>query len=1228
MNRKERTELLYKELENRILMLDGAMGTMIQGYKLEEEDYRGEAFKDHDGELKGNNDLLVMTRPEIIKSIHGEFLKAGSDIIETNSFNANKFSQADYNLEHIVYDLNVTAAKVAREAAEEHSTPDKPRFVAGAIGPTNKALSISPDVNDPGFRAAYFDEVVEVYTEQIRGLIDGGVDILLVETVFDTLTCKAALFAIQEYYDKHDVSVPVMISGTIVDQSGRTLSGQTTEAFWISVSHMKHLLSVGLNCALGSAQMRPFIQELSRVATCRVSLYPNAGLPNEFGGYDESPEFMGQQLKDYASEGWLNIAGGCCGTKPEHIKAMADAVKDLKPRVAPKAEPLLRLSGLEPLVVRPDANFVNVGERTNVTGSRKFARLIRENEYEEAISVAQDQVENGAQVIDINMDEGMLDSAEEMKKFINLISVEPEIARVPFMIDSSKFDVIEEGLKTTQGKGIVNSISLKEGEESFKEQARKVLRYGAAVIVMAFDETGQADNYERMIQICERAYKILTEEVGFPPQDIIFDANIFPVGTGIEDHRNYSVDYIKAVEWIKKNLPHAKTSGGVSNVSFSFRGNEPVRRAMHSVFLYHAIKAGMDMGIVNPGQLDVYNEIEPQLREKVEAVILNKSPEAGEDLVDFAQNVSGDEVSEKKKSEWRNAPVEERLKHALVKGITEFVDEDTEECRQKYPTPLEVIEGPLMDGMNVVGELFGSGQMFLPQVVKSARVMKKSVAYLLPYMEEEKARNKDTSSAIKVLMATVKGDVHDIGKNIVGVVLSCNGFEVHDIGVMVPKDKILDEAERLNVDAIGLSGLITPSLDEMVDVAKEMERRGMKLPLLIGGATTSEIHTAVKIEPNYSGTTVHVLDASLSVPVAGALTSAKSRDAKADEIREKYEKMREDHASRQQDKEILPFNEAVSNAPQLKYNPVKPNQTGVWPIQVEAKVLRDYIDWTPFFLTWEMRGKYPDIMKDEKYGTEATKLFNEANQMIDELIEEGVVKPKGVYGLFPVKRDGEDIIVLNPDNENEEAGKFHCLRQQTKKRSGQPNRSLADYIARDQTDYMGGFAVTAGPEITELSQKYKSEGDDYKSIMVSAIGDRLAEAFAEYLHEKIRREDWGYANDEKFSNEELIREKYAGIRPAPGYPAQPDHTEKRELFRLLDATNHTGITLTESLAMNPASSVSGLYFAHPDAEYFHLGKLNRDQIEDYAKRKGMPVEEVEKWLSPALGYEPAAPVPA
>lgn len=1218
---------VYRELQKRILVLDGAMGTMIQRHTLTEADFRGDRFKDTKKELKGNNDLLSLTRPEIIREIHEAYFAAGSDIVETNTFSSTAIAQADYGLESLAYELNVASARLAREAADRFSSPERPRFVAGAIGPTNRTLSLSPDVNDPGFRAISFDELADAYYEQIRGLVDGGADILLVETIFDTLNCKAALYAIQKYFEASGNYRPVMISGTVVDQSGRTLSGQTVEAFWISVSHVPLLMSVGLNCALGSEQMRPFVSELSQIATCAISLYPNAGLPNEFGGYDETPRRMAEVIRDYAAEGWLNIVGGCCGTTPDHIHDMAELVEGIAPRKPAEGDHYLKLSGLEPLIVTPEANFLNVGERTNVTGSKRFARLILEGNYDEALSVAAEQVENGAQIIDVNMDEGMLDSREAMDRFLKLVAAEPDIARVPVMIDSSKFDIIEAGLKCVQGKCVVNSISMKEGVESFLDQARRVRAFGAAAVVMAFDEQGQADTYERRIEICKKAYDLLVNEVGFPPQDIIFDPNIFAVATGIEEHNNYALDFIKATRWIKENLPHAKVSGGVSNISFSFRGNEPVRRAMHSVFLYHAIKAGMDMGIVNAGQLDVYDEIEPELRELCEDVILNRRPDATERLIAKAESLKGQgkETTEKEEQAWRSGSVEERLKHALVRGIVDYIEEDTEEARQKYGSPLTVIEGPLMAGMNVVGDLFGAGKMFLPQVVKSARVMKKSVAYLIPYLEEEKRRNQDQSKNAKILLATVKGDVHDIGKNIVGVVLACNNYDVVDLGVMVPREKILEEAIREKADIIGLSGLITPSLEEMTEVAREMERRGMKVPLLIGGATTSEMHTAVKIDREYSGPVVHVLDASRSVPVAGQLISDETRDDYAAKIRQRYDELRERHSSRGEERQLLSLEEARKNSLKLSFDgdnrPVAPKQCGVFEIQPSLEELRPYIDWTPFFLTWEMRGKYPSIFEDPNLGSEAKKLFDDAGTLLDEIVSGKLLQPRGVYGLFPAWSEGESILIYKDENRDEVIGRFEGLRQQGKKREGEPNRSLSDLIAPVSSgipDWMGAFVVTTGIGLEKLVTKFEADQDDYRSIMAKALADRLAEAFAEWLHEKVRREFWGYETGKPLTNEELIREKYRGIRPAPGYPSQPDHTEKRELFRLLDATRRAHVQLTESLAMYPAASVSGLYFAHPQAAYFHLGRIGKDQLEDYARRKGMPVEEAARWLSPIL----------
>lgn len=1215
-------------LENRILLLDGAMGTMIQRHKLGEEDYRGEKFRSHHKDLKGNNDILSLTQPEIIKSIHKQYLEAGSDIIETNTFSSTSISQADYDLQEFVYEINFESAKIAKKAASEYSNSVKPRFVAGALGPTNKTLSLSPNVNDPGYRAVTFDEMRISYKEAAKGLVDGGVDILLVETIFDTLNAKAALFAIQELLEETGKELPIMISGTVVDQSGRTLSGQTTAAFWYSLRNVKNLLSIGLNCALGPKQIRPFIEELSSVAETYISLYPNAGLPNEFGGYDESPESMLKVLEDFARAGYYNFIGGCCGTTPDHIKAFSILTEKYKPRKIPKTNGYTKLSGLEPLVFRPETNFVNIGERTNVTGSKKFARLIKEGNYEEALSVARNQVQGGAQIIDINMDEGMINSEEVMTKFLNMIASEPDIAKLPIMLDSSKWSVIESGLKCLQGKGIVNSISMKEGEEKFKEHAKKALMYGAAVIVMAFDEEGQADTYERKIRICERAYKILTEEIGFPPEDIIFDPNIFAIATGIDEHRNYAVDFINATRWIKKNLPHAKISGGVSNISFSFRGNNVIREAMHSSFLYHAIEAGMDMGIVNAGQLEVYEEIPKDLLEYVEDVILNRRPDATERLVEIAENIKGKGKIQSQNLEWREKSVEERLKHSLVKGIVDYIDIDTEEARIKYGNPLSVIEGPLMDAMNVVGDLFGSGKMFLPQVVKSARVMKKSVAQLTPFIELEKTKNGQRQSAGTVLLATVKGDVHDIGKNIVGVVLGCNNYDIIDLGVMVPTDKILSTAVDKGVDIIGLSGLITPSLDEMVHVAKEMERLNIKIPLLIGGATTSRIHTAVKIAPNLNGPAIHVLDASRSVPVVSNLINKDNRAKLIEDIKEEYAQLREHHAQRTSGKKFISINDARANKLLLdwsNYKPKRPNAPGVHVLNnIPISEIREYIDWTPFFITWELKGKYPTIFDNEKYGNEAKKLFDDANNLLDEIGQNALLQTSMVFGLFPANAIGDDIEIYTDDSRSGILGVLHTIRQQSQKTKSANNIALADYIVPkevDLNDYIGMFAVTSGIGIEKLLEQYAKEHDDYKSIMIKAIADRLAEALAEYLHKKVRIQYWGYAADENLNNEQLIKETYAGIRPAPGYPAQPDHTEKNTIWKLLSVEKNAGIILTENLAMYPAASVCGIYFAHPEAKYFTTGKIEKDQIQDYAKRKGFSVIEAERWLRPILSYD-------
>ncbi|MEX0638813.1 MAG: methionine synthase [Balneolaceae bacterium] len=1223
---------ILNELRRRIHILDGAMGTMIQRYNLAEEDFRGD-LPGVKCALKGNNDLLSITRPEIVREIHESFLEAGADILETNTFSANPVSQKDYQLEELSYEINLQAAKVAREAADRFSvqTPEKTRYVAGAIGPTNKTLSMSPDVEDPGYRDITFDQMVDAYTVQIKGLVDGGVDFLLVETIFDTLNAKAAIFAIHQFYRRTGKELPIMISGTIVDQSGRTLSGQTTEAFLTSVSHTRPLLSIGLNCALGSDDMRPYISDLSKNAGCFTSLYPNAGLPDELGQYNESPEHMARTMGEYAREGMVNLAGGCCGTTPEHIRAISEEVLRHPPRVIPEVKPWLRLSGLEPLVVRPETNFVNIGERTNVTGSSVFRDLIKEERYDEGLAVAQQQVENGAQLVDVNMDEGMLESEEVMATFLKLMASEPEISRVPVVIDSSRWSVLEAGLKVIQGKGVVNSISLKEGEQDFKEKAERILDYGAAVMVMAFDERGQADTYDRRIAIAERAYRILTEEVGFPPQDVILDPNILTVATGMEEHRNYAVDFIKTAKWIKKNLPYARVSGGLSNISFSFRGNQVVREAMHSAFLYHAIQAGLDMAIVNAGQLEVYEEIEPELRELVEDVLLNRSEEATEKLINYAERVkgSGRVKGEVKRDEWRSLPVGKRISHALVKGIADYIVDDVEEARQLFEEPIEVIEGPMMDGMNVVGDLFGAGKMFLPQVVKSARVMKKGVAHLIPFIEESKKSRGDQKAKAKVLLATVKGDVHDIGKNIVGVVLRCNNFDVIDLGVMVPVEKVLETAMEEKVDVIGLSGLITPSLDEMVSAAAEMERRGFTLPLLIGGATTSRLHTAVKIAPAYSSPVIHVLDASRSVTVVSQLVAEGGGKAFLKEISEEYESVRVQHAGREERKSYLSLQDARQNRTDISWSEeqvFKPLRPGLHTLEdVPLDLLRNYIDWSPFFIAWEMKGKFPAILEDKKYGVEASRLYHDANEMLDRISKDGSVQARGVAGFFPANSREDDIEIYTDEDRSRVLTTLHTLRQQSEKRSNQPNKALSDFVAPRESgivDYIGGFAVTAGHGVRELVRYYEKEHDDYNAILVKSLADRFAEAFAEYLHEQVRKEYWGYSADESFTNEELIRESYSGIRPAPGYPAQPDHTEKHTLFDLLEAEKRTGITLTESYAMDPAASVSGLYFSHPESQYFSLGKISLDQVSDYARRKNMSRQEMERWLSPWLNYDP------
>ncbi len=1218
--------VLKKSLNQRILILDGAMGTMIQRYALNEKEYRGERFADWPVDLKGNNDLLSITQPDIIREIHHAYLGAGADIIETNSFNSTVISMADYQMESLSDEINEAAAKLARECADEwtRKTPEKPRYVAGILGPTNRTASISPDVNDPAYRNVSYDALVEAYRSSVRALVRGGADIIMIETIFDTLNAKAAIYAVETEFEALGIKLPVMLSGTITDASGRTLTGQTTEAFYNSMRHIRPI-SFGLNCALGPAELRQYVAELSRIADCYVSTHPNAGLPNAFGGYDLDAANMAGYISEWAQSGLLNIVGGCCGTTPDHIRAIAQAVADIPPRVIPDRPVACRLAGLEPLTIDENSLFVNVGERTNITGSARFKRLIKEGNYQEALDIARNQVENGAQIIDINMDEGMLDSQAAMVRFLNMISGEPDIARVPIMIDSSKWEVIEAGLKCIQGKGIVNSISLKEGEAAFIDHAKKVLRYGAAVIVMAFDETGQADTRQRKTEICQRAYRILTEQVGFPPEDIIFDPNIFAVATGIPEHNNYAVDFIEACKDIKATLPHALISGGVSNVSFSFRGNDPVREAIHAVFLYYAIRNGMDMGIVNAGQLAIYDDLPAALRDAVEDVILNRREDATDRLLALAEEYRGSkgENDQPQLAEWRGWDVEKRLEYALVKGITEFIVEDTEAARLRADSPIEVIEGPLMNGMNVVGDLFSEGKMFLPQVVKSARVMKQAVAYLEPYIQAAKTSG---SSAGKVLLATVKGDVHDIGKNIVGVVLQCNNYEIIDLGVMVPCETILRTAIEEKVDIIGLSGLITPSLDEMVHVAKEMERQGFSLPLLIGGATTSKAHTAVKIEPNYSGPVTYVQNASRTVGVVAALLSDKQRDEFVARTRKEYEVVRDQYARRQPRSAPVTLAQARANAFAAdwdNYTPPRPSFTGVKTVTAPISVLRRYIDWTPFFMTWSLAGKYPRILEDDVVGEEARRLFKEANAMLDELDRTGALTPRGVAGIFPANRIGDDIAVYR-DESREEVLLYSChLRQQTQKKDDFPNACLADFVAPPGIpDYLGAFAVTGGLEEDTLAAQFDAAHDDYNKIMVKALADRLAEGFAEYLHEQVRKTIWGYSPDENLDNDSLIRENYQGIRPAPGYPACPEHTEKSKIWELLDVERHTGMRLTESYAMWPGASVSGWYFSHPQSRYFAVAQIQRDQIEDYAARKGMPVKELERWLAPNLGYDP------
>jgi 5-methyltetrahydrofolate--homocysteine methyltransferase len=1252
------TETLRAALTQRVLVMDGAMGTMIQREGLGEQDYRGERFAQWPSDLKGNNDLLSLTQPDIIRGIHLAYLEAGADLIETNTFNAQRISLADYAMEDLAYELNVAAARLAREAADEMSrrTPDRPRWVLGALGPTNRTASISPDVNDPGMRNVTFDELVEAYLEQARGLVDGGVDILIIETIFDTLNAKAAIFAVETLFEEHDRRWPVVISGTITDASGRTLSGQVTEAFWNSVRHARPI-AVGLNCALGAAEMRPYVAELARVADTFVSCYPNAGLPNAFGEYDELPDQMAEVVGEFAQAGLVNLLGGCCGTTPEHIAAIAKAADGQPPRVPAEVEPALRLSGLEPLTVTDESLFVNVGERTNITGSARFRKLIQAEDYPTALNVARQQVESGAQVIDINMDEGMIDGVAAMDRFVKLVASEPDISRVPLMVDSSKWEVIEAGLKCVQGKPIVNSISMKEGVEPFVEHARLCRKYGAAVVVMAFDEEGQADSLERRKVICQRAYDILTQEVGFPAEDIIFDPNIFAVATGIEEHAAYGTDFIEATRWVKQNLPGALVSGGVSNVSFSFRGNNPVREAIHAVFLFHAIQAGMDMGIVNAGALVVYDQVDPELRERIEDVVLNRRPDSTERLLEIADSFNtGDTKQEAIAEEWRSLPVGERITYALVKGIDEHAESDTEELRQEISArggrPIEVIEGPLMDGMNVVGDLFGSGKMFLPQVVKSARVMKKAVAYLIPFIEAEKTEAEVAANRAKgkIVMATVKGDVHDIGKNIVGVVLQCNNYDVVDLGVMVPAQKIIDAAIAEKADVIGLSGLITPSLDEMVNFASEMERQGLEIPLLIGGATTSRAHTAVKVDQKYHGPVVWVKDASRSVPVVSQLLSDEQRPALLEAVTKDYDALRTRHAAKSTERPLVSIEKARERRTPIDWSGYRPpvphlvaqqekellrRQSGAPSRSVTQFVrtfsdysieeLRQYIDWGPFFLAWEMKGRFPDILHNPATGETATKLFEDANRMLDRIIEEKWLRANGVIGLFPASSVGDDIEVYTDESRQSVATTLHTLRQQGQHREGVPNRAMADFVAPRESglsDHIGAFAVTAGLGAQDKISEFKAAMDDYSAILLEALADRLAEAFAERMHERVRHEFWGYAPDEHLRNDDLIAERYVGIRPAPGYPACPDHTEKELLWDLLKVREKAGIELTESMAMWPGAAVSGWYFSHPQSQYFVVGRIGRDQVEEYAQRKGWTLAEAERWLAPNLGYNP------
>jgi len=1225
---KEVEQKFHDLLKERILVLDGAMGTMIQALRLEEADFRGKRFAGHGRPLKGCNDLLSITQPEAIEKIHLQYLDAGADLIETNTFNSNAISLADYGLEPQAYEMNVAAGKVARGALERfcHAKPGRTGFVAGAIGPTNRTASLSPDVNDPGFRAVTFDQLVQAYTDQVRGLVDGGVDLLLPETTFDTLNLKACLFAIDQFFAERGIRLPVLASVTITDRSGRTLSGQTLEAFLTSISHAD-LAAVGINCALGPRQMGPFVEELSRLSPLLTFAYPNAGLPNEFGGYDMGPDEFAQAVHEWAKEGWLNLAGGCCGTTPGHIAAVAEAVRGLKPRIPPEPDRFTHLSGLERLTIRPDSNFIMIGERTNVAGSRRFARLIREENYEEALRVAQEQVQGGANILDVNMDEGMLDSVKAMSEFLHHIASDPEVARLPIMIDSSNFDVIEAGLKCVQGKSIVNSLSLKEGEEEFKRRARLVKRYGAAVVTMAFDEEKQATTVEERLRICQRVHKILTEEIGFDESDLFFDTNILVVATGIEEHNDYAKNFIEAARRLRELYPRCHLSGGVSNISFSFRGNDAMREAMHAAFLYHAIQAGMDIGIVNAGQLAVYEEIPKDLLERIEDALFNRRPDATERLLEFAERVKGTPKTAEAEAAWREESVEHRLAHAVMKGITDYLDKDLEEALKKYERPLRIIEGPLMDGMNIVGDLFGEGKMFLPQVVKSARVMKKAVAVLTPLLEAEKKANLSDSRRAKLIMATVKGDVHDIGKNIVGVVLGCNNYEVVDLGVMVPADRIIETALQEQADIVGLSGLITPSLDEMVHVAKEMSRRGLKVPLLIGGATTSKRHTAVKIAPAYPHEVIHVIDASRAVPVVGNLVNPEARKALNEKNRTEQEEIRRQFESKMA-ADLLTYEEAVRRKIHIDWDESQisvPDFTG-------REILKDfplselvpYIDWSPFFHTWEIRGHYPTLLDDPMRGPAARELFANARELLREIVEKKLLTAHAVYSFHPANSERDDIVVYADVSRSRELVRFHTLREQKESQRGKPQLALADFIAPRESglvDYIGAFTVTAGHGTQELAERFEKEHDPYNAIMAKALADRLAEAFAEYLHKRARLE-WGYGRNENLTHEDVIGEKYRGIRPAPGYPACPDHTEKRILFDLLQAEEATGVFLTESYAMLPAASVCGLYFAHKEARYFAVSAIGKDQVDSYARRKGMPVAEVERWLSPVLGYDP------